>query len=154
MVDFSESSEAPALTDLEQSPFTNKSGNQSLDTSVEDGCSDRDVTIPLVDNVCTNDMNSYYDENVSNNCEDTTNSTEHVEVIRASFKPAIHNHREYMKKAHSVRVGKIKLKGMKYRCHRCTMSIEVAKNVDLISCLLYTSPSPRDLSTSRMPSSA
>ena len=25
---------------------------------------------------------------------------------------------------------------------------------DLISCLLYTSPSPRDLSTSRMPSSA
>ena len=25
---------------------------------------------------------------------------------------------------------------------------------DIISCLLYTSPSPRDLSTSRMPSSA
>ena len=25
---------------------------------------------------------------------------------------------------------------------------------DLITCLLYTSPSPRDLSTSRMPSSA
>ena len=26
--------------------------------------------------------------------------------------------------------------------------------VDLVTCLLYTSPSPRDLSTSRMPSSA
>ena len=28
------------------------------------------------------------------------------------------------------------------------------KNVDVGVCLLYTSPSPRDLSTSRMPSSA
>ena len=28
------------------------------------------------------------------------------------------------------------------------------KGVDLVICLLYTSPSPRDLSTSRMPSSA
>ena len=27
-------------------------------------------------------------------------------------------------------------------------------NTDIYSCLLYTSPSPRDLSTSRMPSSA
>ena len=27
-------------------------------------------------------------------------------------------------------------------------------NVDTLTCLLYTSPSPRDLSTSRMPSSA
>ena len=27
-------------------------------------------------------------------------------------------------------------------------------DVHLVSCLLYTSPSPRDLSTSRMPSSA
>ena len=26
--------------------------------------------------------------------------------------------------------------------------------IDLVTCLLYTSPSPRDLSTSRMPSSA
>ena len=31
--------------------------------------------------------------------------------------------------------------------------IRVERN-DRISCLLYTSPSPRDLSTSRMPSSA
>ena len=32
---------------------------------------------------------------------------------------------------------------------------EHAKEIELIiSCLLYTSPSPRDLSTSRMPSSA
>ena len=30
----------------------------------------------------------------------------------------------------------------------------VTKNIGLYSCLLYTSPSPRDLSTSRMPSSA
>ena len=29
-----------------------------------------------------------------------------------------------------------------------------AINDELVSCLLYTSPSPRDLSTSRMPSSA
>ena len=28
------------------------------------------------------------------------------------------------------------------------------KNADAFNCLLYTSPSPRDLSTSRMPSSA
>ena len=34
--------------------------------------------------------------------------------------------------------------------------IELAKEIleDAKSCLLYTSPSPRDLSTSRMPSSA
>ena len=31
---------------------------------------------------------------------------------------------------------------------------EVTKLMKTISCLLYTSPSPRDLSTSRMPSSA
>ena len=32
---------------------------------------------------------------------------------------------------------------------------DITKNPDVIrSCLLYTSPSPRDLSTSRMPSSA
>ena len=30
----------------------------------------------------------------------------------------------------------------------------VAQGEDYINCLLYTSPSPRDLSTSRMPSSA
>ena len=28
------------------------------------------------------------------------------------------------------------------------------KDIEILSCLLYTSPSPRDLSTSRMPSSA
>eukprot|EP00831_Metopus_contortus_P032916 TRINITY_DN26485_c0_g1_i2.p2 TRINITY_DN26485_c0_g1~~TRINITY_DN26485_c0_g1_i2.p2 ORF type:complete len:150 (+),score=28.78 TRINITY_DN26485_c0_g1_i2:158-607(+) len=34
-------------------------------------------------------------------------------------------------------------------------AIEVVENMNtIISCLLYTSPSPRDLSTSRMPSSA
>ena len=31
---------------------------------------------------------------------------------------------------------------------------EVLSNAQFINCLLYTSPSPRDLSTSRMPSSA
>ena len=40
-----------------------------------------------------------------------------------------------------------------------TDNVEQAKLIDYInenniSCLLYTSPSPRDLSTSRMPSSA
>ena len=33
-------------------------------------------------------------------------------------------------------------------CHNCNKSFQ------LHTCLLYTSPSPRDLSTSRMPSSA
>ena len=31
---------------------------------------------------------------------------------------------------------------------------KIGKNVSIYHCLLYTSPSPRDLSTSRMPSSA
>ena len=31
---------------------------------------------------------------------------------------------------------------------------KVMKKAEVVSCLLYTSPSPRDLSTSRMPSSA
>ena len=36
--------------------------------------------------------------------------------------------------------------------NRSTMVVET--NTKYINCLLYTSPSPRDLSTSRMPSSA
>ena len=36
-----------------------------------------------------------------------------------------------------------------YKNHRC-----VEESPQIVSCLLYTSPSPRDLSTSRMPSSA
>ena len=35
-----------------------------------------------------------------------------------------------------------------------SLSEDNQSNPDLFSCLLYTSPSPRDLSTSRMPSSA
>ena len=44
--------------------------------------------------------------------------------------------------------------------HAFALAIEKILNIDVpiraqyISCLLYTSPSPRDLSTSRMPSSA
>ena len=46
-----------------------------------------------------------------------------------------------------------------YRDRKETTRLLVRKEVDLnwdgkIDCLLYTSPSPRDLSTSRMPSSA
>ena len=37
--------------------------------------------------------------------------------------------------------------------HKVLKDIRVTK-VDYLPCLLYTSPSPRDLSTSRMPSSA
>ena len=33
-------------------------------------------------------------------------------------------------------------------------SRQIYKSMDIGTCLLYTSPSPRDLSTSRMPSSA
>ena len=39
------------------------------------------------------------------------------------------------------------LEGMK-------LELEEAEEEDIKACLLYTSPSPRDLSTSRMPSSA
>ena len=40
-------------------------------------------------------------------------------------------------------------------CNNIIRSIDTEnKNVLLLTCLLYTSPSPRDLSTSRMPSSA
>ena len=35
-----------------------------------------------------------------------------------------------------------------------TIQIAASKSVGFKACLLYTSPSPRDLSTSRMPSSA
>ena len=34
------------------------------------------------------------------------------------------------------------------------LGIEVSMEAGVVNCLLYTSPSPRDLSTSRMPSSA
>ena len=34
------------------------------------------------------------------------------------------------------------------------VTVKILKTPDVVSCLLYTSPSPRDLSTSRMPSSA
>ena len=42
---------------------------------------------------------------------------------------------------------------------KCNLIVEVQQtrkslNVEFYICLLYTSPSPRDLSTSRMPSSA
>ena len=37
---------------------------------------------------------------------------------------------------------------------RCTPGLTELKEVGPDTCLLYTSPSPRDLSTSRMPSSA
>ena len=38
-------------------------------------------------------------------------------------------------------------------CGVCTVTLN-GKSVKSCTCLLYTSPSPRDLSTSRMPSSA
>ena len=49
----------------------------------------------------------------------------------------------YIKKTYSVCVGKVKNKNIECRCHRCIMSITVAKNVDLINifhcdmCKLY-----------------
>ena len=36
----------------------------------------------------------------------------------------------------------------------CPACVGVYNEIEVIACLLYTSPSPRDLSTSRMPSSA
>ena len=41
------------------------------------------------------------------------------------------------------------------KLHELIKGLEAAASIDLSdACLLYTSPSPRDLSTSRMPSSA
>ena len=37
---------------------------------------------------------------------------------------------------------------------RAEVTVEKVKKGQVVPCLLYTSPSPRDLSTSRMPSSA
>ena len=40
-------------------------------------------------------------------------------------------------------------------CNRFPVSVDdVFECIDVMACLLYTSPSPRDLSTYRMPSSA
>ena len=39
-------------------------------------------------------------------------------------------------------------------CAKCTKHREKQSKHTIEACLLYTSPSPRDLSTSRMPSSA
>ena len=54
-----------------------------------------------------------------------------------------------------IDIGQSALKAL--RCHKDDEGNVVADSYDFIeypNCLLYTSPSPRDLSTSRMPSSA
>ena len=55
----------------------------------------------------------------------------------------LHNHTEY-----SLLIGMSKVKALVARSSHLGMSAVAT------TCLLYTSPSPRDLSTSRMPSSA
>ena len=50
--------------------------------------------------------------------------------------------------------GNITMGGMMLKPSSDGGSIGLNRNPDNGSCLLYTSPSPRDLSTSRMPSSA
>ena len=40
------------------------------------------------------------------------------------------------------------------KCVHCGFCTATCPTYQLLGCLLYTSPSPRDLSTSRMPSSA
>ena len=64
------------------------------------------------------------------------------------------------------KLSSLRLKFQKNNLHswtrKCTKEQDSTKNLsltckhttNLLSCLLYTSPSPRDLSTSRMPSSA
>ena len=45
--------------------------------------------------------------------------------------------------------------GVAFKDHTwCTYSMDATTDIEAQGCLLYTSPSPRDLSTSRMPSSA
>ena len=43
---------------------------------------------------------------------------------------------------------------LSYLCQGKVFFVFIIRNILFYSCLLYTSPSPRDLSTSRMPSSA
>jgi len=49
--------------------------------------------------------------------------------------------------------GKVKFIGLPARVHQPPLQFHASKD-EFEGCLLYTSPSPRDLSTSRMPSSA
>ena len=55
--------------------------------------------------------------------------------------------------ADPIRLGIIEFLGKDERCV-CEIVAAFPRGQSTISCLLYTSPSPRDLSTSRMPSSA
>ena len=50
--------------------------------------------------------------------------------------------------------GKYGEEGSYDQCEETDLCTQIEVPVDSFSCLLYTSPSPRDLSTSRMPSSA
>ena len=53
--------------------------------------------------------------------------------------------RSYVRYADRQKITELRAKGLK---------VEMTEHGDPYDCLLYTSPSPRDLSTSRMPSSA
>ena len=75
---------------------------------------------------------------------------DHVEHTLARTRLDFKSLHCYQAVAHSVRDRLIEYYNDTYR----TFYNEGTKKVYYFSCLLYTSPSPRDLSTSRMPSSA
>ena len=56
--------------------------------------------------------------------------------------------------AHDVKIGLLRLAIIFERIYQRVQKEQIKIIMLIASCLLYTSPSPRDLSTSRMPSSA
>ena len=120
--------------------------------SVEMDNYDPNMSQVIHDQSCEDKLSTGAGGTSESDCEDTdtdsNNIQEPVEVIpdtvcRPTAIPNIRNDRKFMKKTYSARVGKLKFKGMEYRCHRCTTSITVAKHVDLIrmyhcdQCKLY-----------------
>ena len=58
------------------------------------------------------------------------------------------------KKLKTPHIDRLSKEGMQFSNHYSGNTVCSPSRAVLMTCLLYTSPSPRDLSTSRMPSSA
>ena len=76
-------------------------------------------------------------------------------VITSALRTPIGRYKGSLKNLSASKLGSIAIKEVIYKSKLDLEEIdEVIMGHVLTSCLLYTSPSPRDLSTSRMPSSA